>query len=59
MTTVRFYFDVISPYAWLAWKRIEALCDEEGAELVPVPGALWGDVAPPRPTWSGGDSRQA
>lgn len=43
MPTVRFCFDVISPFAWLAWKRIGALCEEEGAALVPQPvlfGAL-------------------
>jgi 2-hydroxychromene-2-carboxylate isomerase len=35
--TIRFYFDFISPYAYLAWTQLPALADAHGAELVAVP----------------------
>ena len=34
---LRFYFDFISPYAYLAWKHIPALAERNGCTLVPVP----------------------
>lgn len=40
---VRFHFDYLSPYAYLAWKRLGPLCEELGADLVAQPvlfGAL-------------------
>jgi 2-hydroxychromene-2-carboxylate isomerase len=41
--TLRFYFDYVSPYAYLAWTQIHALADRHGMEVAPVPvvfGAL-------------------
>lgn len=42
MTTrdLRFLFDTISPYAWLAWTRIHALADRHGRRVEPVPVLL-------------------
>lgn len=43
MQTIRFYFDVISPFAWLAWRQIRPLCERHGVALDPRPvvfGAL-------------------
>jgi 2-hydroxychromene-2-carboxylate isomerase len=37
MSTLRFHFDVISPYAWLAWTQIHTLADRYGATVEPVP----------------------
>lgn len=34
---VRFYFDFISPYAYVAWKRVHVLAAEHGREVEPVP----------------------
>lgn len=34
---VRFLFDYISPYAYLAWKRIHALVEGEGYAVEPIP----------------------
>ncbi|MDB4993309.1 MAG: 2-hydroxychromene-2-carboxylate isomerase [Myxococcaceae bacterium] len=34
---LRFYFDFISPYAYLAWKKIPALAERNGCTLSPVP----------------------
>lgn len=34
---VRFYFDFISPYAWLAWARIGPLAARHDRPLIPVP----------------------
>ncbi len=34
---IRFYFDFISPYAYLAWKRIGALAERHDRPLEPVP----------------------
>jgi len=38
MRTVRFYFDVISPYVWLAWTQVPEVEKRTGArfELIPV-----------------------
>ncbi len=35
--TIRFYFDFISPYAYLAWTQIRGLAARHGAEVEPVP----------------------
>ncbi len=35
--TVRFLFDFVSPYAYLAWPRAKAIAIERGVELEPVP----------------------
>lgn len=43
--TVRFLFDYLSPYAYLAWTQIHALAAKHGHEVEPVPvvfGALLG-----------------
>ncbi|MEZ4407272.1 MAG: 2-hydroxychromene-2-carboxylate isomerase [Polyangiales bacterium] len=40
MTTrepVTFYFDFISPYAYLAWKRVHAVAEAKGREVNPAP----------------------
>jgi 2-hydroxychromene-2-carboxylate isomerase len=34
---MRFYFDVISPYAYIGWKRIHQLAARVGQEVEPVP----------------------
>lgn len=34
---LRFYFDFISPYAYLAWSRVPALAARQGRALEPVP----------------------
>jgi len=34
---MRFYFDVISPYAYLGWLRVHALAERHGRSLEPVP----------------------
>ncbi|MFO0554844.1 MAG: 2-hydroxychromene-2-carboxylate isomerase [Polyangiaceae bacterium] len=34
---VQFYFDFISPYAYLAWTRIHAVAARAGAEVEPIP----------------------
>lgn len=34
---MRFYFDVISPYAFLGWRRVHELAARVGHELEPVP----------------------
>ncbi|EYF06787.1 2-hydroxychromene-2-carboxylate isomerase [Chondromyces apiculatus] len=33
--TIRFFFDVISPYAYLGWTQIHALAERTGAVVVP------------------------
>lgn len=37
MQPVRFYFDFISPYAYLAWTQIGALAQRHGRQVEPVP----------------------
>lgn len=39
---VRFYFDYLSPYAYLAWHRLPALAEAHGLSVEPVPVALAG-----------------
>lgn len=34
---IRFYFDFISPYAYLAWTRMPGIAERHGDELQPVP----------------------
>jgi 2-hydroxychromene-2-carboxylate isomerase len=34
---VEFFFDFLSPYAYLAWSRVRALCARRGDTLVPRP----------------------
>jgi 2-hydroxychromene-2-carboxylate isomerase len=34
---VRFFFDFISPYAYLAWQKIHAVVEPEGGRVQPVP----------------------
>ena len=34
---IKFYFDVISPYAWLAWRPLLSIAERHNADLVPVP----------------------
>lgn len=37
MRAIRFHFDFISPYAYLAWTQIHALAGRHDAEVEPVP----------------------
>lgn len=37
MATIRFHFDFISPYAYLAWTQIHALAERHQARVEPVP----------------------
>ena len=49
---MRFWFDFISPYAYLAWKQAPAFCEARGLEFDPQPvlfAALlnhWGQLGP-------------
>jgi 2-hydroxychromene-2-carboxylate isomerase len=60
MTALRWYFDPISPYAYLGWPRIRALAAERELQLVPVlfAGLLghWGQKGPaeigPKRVWT-------
>lgn len=36
-STIRFFFDFISPYSYLAWKQIHALAERTGMRIEPVP----------------------
>lgn len=51
-TRVEFYFDYLSPYAYLAWLSVPHVCSARGIELAPRPvvlGALlqhWGQLGP-------------
>ena len=40
MKRVEFYYDLVSPYSYLAHGQIERLCEENGAELVLCPMLL-------------------
>src|ERR1700722_4526563 len=37
MKTITFYFDFISPYAYLAWTQVHALASRHDCEVVPKP----------------------
>lgn len=37
MDTLRFHFDLVSPYAYLAWTQIHALAEQGGVTVLPVP----------------------
>src|SRR5262245_44781169 len=37
---IRFYFDFVSPYAYLAWTQVHALADRRGVDVAPVPVLL-------------------
>jgi 2-hydroxychromene-2-carboxylate isomerase len=37
MDALRFHFDVVSPYAYLAWTQIHALAERGGVTVEPVP----------------------
>lgn len=36
-TPIRFHFDFISPYAYLAWHALVRIAHDEGGEVIPVP----------------------
>ena len=40
MKRVEFFYDLVSPYSYLAWTRISGICEERGAELVMRPMLL-------------------
>ena len=40
MKTVEFYYDLVSPYSYLAHREVSRICDEHGAELVLKPMLL-------------------
>jgi 2-hydroxychromene-2-carboxylate isomerase len=40
MTWVDFYYDLVSPYSYLAYSRVERICEEHGAELMLKPMLL-------------------
>ena len=40
MKTVEFYYDLVSPYSYLAHREVSRICDEHGAELSPRPMLL-------------------
>jgi 2-hydroxychromene-2-carboxylate isomerase len=49
MTTVEFFFDISSPWTYLAFDRIERVCTESGADLVWKPflvGGVFNKVNP-------------
>jgi 2-hydroxychromene-2-carboxylate isomerase len=68
MPRVDFYFDYISPYSYLAWVQIRALCAKKGADLVLHPtlfaGLLnhWGQLGPaeiePKRRWIFSDAHR-
>lgn len=37
MSSVKFYFDVISPYSWLAWRPLKDIATRHAVQLQPVP----------------------
>jgi 2-hydroxychromene-2-carboxylate isomerase len=37
---VEFYFDLVSPYAYLSYRRVNQICEEHGAELLLRPMLL-------------------
>jgi 2-hydroxychromene-2-carboxylate isomerase len=40
MKSVEFYFDLVSPYSYLAYGRVGRICEENGAELILRPMLL-------------------
>ena len=40
MKRVEFYYDLVSPYSYLAYRRVGRICDKNGAELVLRPMLL-------------------
>ena len=40
MKQVEFFYDLVSPYSYLAWGRLSGICEELGAELVLRPMLL-------------------
>ena len=40
MKSVEFYYDLVSPYSYLAYGRVGRICEENGAELVLRPMLL-------------------
>ena len=40
MAWVDFYYDLVSPYSYLAYNRVERICEEHGVELVLKPMLL-------------------
>lgn len=42
VTKLEFYFDYLSPYSYLAWTRIDDVCERHGLELEPKPVLLAG-----------------
>ena len=40
MSQVEFYYDLVSPYSYLAYGRVNQICEEHGAELVLRPMLL-------------------
>lgn len=40
MKTVEFYYDLVSPYSYLAHREVSRICDEHGAELLLKPMLL-------------------
>ena len=40
MKRVEFFYDVVSPYSYLAWTRLSGICEERGAELALRPMLL-------------------
>ena len=45
MSALRFHFDFLSPYAYLAWSRVHALAARHGREVEPVPVLFAGLLA--------------
>ena len=40
MQRIEFYYDLVSPYSYLAYGRVRRICEENGAELVLRPMLL-------------------
>jgi 2-hydroxychromene-2-carboxylate isomerase len=54
MERVEFYFDLVSPYSYLAHKQVSNICREAGAELVLRPmllGAVHKEIGLQAPIW--------
>jgi len=37
VSAIRFHFDFLSPYAYIAWTQIHAIADRHGRDVTPVP----------------------